>query len=327
MSTSTKSLSLAKKTGYTQIFKIFGSKFKLPTELIEEIFTHLPLTYLHEVLGADEQQLIQCAKTTKITYTQFKEDLLHADYNEILSDGTYNYFNEIRIRELTNVFNHLWILCKPIYMKCLTLKCNENPCKGLDCFWRGIHRDFLFPINFFPENFMQIRHIVHHNRLDLLEIIYSNSDELLENHIALDVAIAIGNIRIVKYLFEKNASCSPDAACLAAKGGYLEVIMLLDRSKTNCFGPNAMDYAAACGHIEVLKYLHENRTEGCTTIAMDIAAKNNHFEILKFLHDNRTEGCSFNAMDYAVANGNLEMNKDEQQEPLRNLSIELPPKS
>ena len=73
------------------------------------------------------------------------------------------------------------------------------------------------------------------SRVDLLEIIYRETNDFLLNDQVIEAASVRGKLEAVKYLTERCASCTG----------------------------NAMDAAAQFGHLEVVKYLHLTRPEGC----------------------------------------------------------------
>ncbi|OQS05331.1 hypothetical protein THRCLA_02523 [Thraustotheca clavata] len=95
------------------------------------------------------------------------------------------------------------------------------------------------------------------------ELIMSQRDELYEtpddippNLYALDRAAELNDIKLVRFLNEKNL-------------GLVTT--------------NAMDNAAANGCITILRYLHENGTKGCSLAAFMVAEKRGHDEVLEFL--------------------------------------------
>ena len=104
---------------------------------------------------------------------------------------------------------------------------------------------------------ISITFVVKYNRLDLLEIIYRETNDFLKNDVVIDEAAKYGNLEAVKFLTELGASCSKAA----------------------------MDGAAEYYHLDVVKYLHLNRSEGCDW-ALEIASIKGHFEIVKYLVEN-----------------------------------------
>lgn len=89
-----------------------------------------------------------------------------------------------------------------------------------------------------------------YNRFDLLQSIYRETDEFLENKAVLDYVSGYGKLDAVKL----GASCSTEA----------------------------MDLAAQSGHVEIVKYLHLNRQEGCV-LALVVASWNGYFEVVTYL--------------------------------------------
>ena len=129
---------------------------------------------------------------------------------------------------------------------------------------------------------------------------------------ALDIAIKMGHLPIIKFLYQLNFPCSNYPIDSAVNSGNLKVIKWLHnnfRLKDQTCSINAMNTAARNGFLEIIKWLHQNRNEGCSSIAMDHAAHNGHLEVIKWLHENRTEGCTIYAMTYAAVNRDLPMVK------------------
>ena len=130
------------------------------------------------------------------------------------------------------------------------------------------------------KNCRKLIQLISDNRLDLVKIIYSETDAFLKIDKVLDDAASYGLIEYVIYLSEMGASCST----------------------------SALNNAAESGHLDIVKWLHFNRSEGCTTSAMDLAARYGHLEIVKWLHQNRTEGCVW-AIIFSSGNGHLSVVK------------------
>ena len=143
----------------------------------------------------------------------------------------------------------------------------------------------------------------------MLWIILRNAS-LEGQNVAMDAAVKIGDLEMVKWLHSNVPNCcTVEAMNIAAYDCHLEILKFLHENRTEGCTSNAMDYAAINGHLEVVKWLHENRTEGCTTYAMDLAAQYGFLEMLVWLHENRTEGCTTDAMDWAAEHGHLHIVK------------------
>ena len=136
-------------------------------------------------------------------------------------------------------------------------------------------------VEFFLRDGEQMIQLIIDKRLDLIKIIYSETDAFLKIHNMLDLAAFKGLIELVIYLSEIGASCSTEAMDNAAESGYLEVIQFLHFNRSEGCSTGAMNQAAQFGQLETIIWMHLNRTEGCTTNAMDQAAANGHLEVLK----------------------------------------------
>ena len=126
----------------------------------------------------------------------------------------------------------LWFLCKPDYLVLI-----------MSLFKNDMIECLLNPLN--------IIYYCENNRVDLLKIVYTNTDHFQDITEIFDKAASI-NLDMVKYLNSAGASCTS----------------------------KAMDNAASNGKIQIVKWLHRNRSEGCTTAAMDCAALNGHFQVI-----------------------------------------------
>ena len=146
-------------------------------------------------------------------------------------------------------------------------------------------------VKFILRNERMLTQLIARNRLDLIKIIYSETNAFLKIDCFLDEAASEGLIEVVIYLSEMGASCSTTAMENAARFGHFDVVRWLHFNRSEVCTTNAMDLAASNGHLDVVKLFHLNRTEGCTTDAIDNAASNGHLEIVKWLHRNRSEGC------------------------------------
>ena len=87
--------------------------------------------------------------------------------------------------------------------------------------------------------FIPVSFMAKYNRLDLLVIVFSETDQFNEYTDFADVASKYGNLNIIKYLSAQGVKFESDLAKLTP-----------------------MEYAAENGHLEVLKWLHLNRSEG-----------------------------------------------------------------
>ena len=77
--------------------------------------------------------------------------------------------------------------------------------------------------------------MVFNRRMDLLNIVYSESDVFLPHEQIMDQLASKDALDSIIYISEKGAKCS-----------Y-----------------RAIDNAAANGRLDIIKWLHQNRSEGC----------------------------------------------------------------
>ena len=117
-------------------------------------------------------------------------------------------------------------------------------------------------------NLNRIYFISYYGRFDLIDIIYRETNEFLDNTRELEFAASRGNLEAVRFLTELGASCSV----------------------------NAMDMAASKGHLEIVTHLHLNRSEGCDQALVN-ASKSGHFHLVRYLVEN---GLGINRIQEAI---------------------------
>ena len=112
------------------------------------------------------------------------------------------------------------------------------------------------------EWFISVSFMAKYNRLDLLEIVFSETDQFIDCSDFASLASINGNLNAIKFLSAQGAKFESDF--------------------TNDF--STVEYAAVNGHLDVLKWLHLNRSEGCDEdYTLFYSAKHGHFEVVKFL--------------------------------------------
>ena len=269
-------------SGFDHVLNILF-KEKFPFEVVEMVFEYLPITYL-ESIGAKLEQLVSYSKYETFGSLQNQIIGVNGAY-EINHDGTVITSN---IDFCTT--KHIWFLCKPIFMRFMFAKFKKDII------------DYLF---MFHSDIQNVVYLARFNRLDLCEIVYSETDSFNGIVHVVDHASFNGNLEIVKYLTAIDASCSIYAMVFAAQCGHLDIVQWLHFNGTEGCSTYAMDWAARRGHLDIVKWLHFNRSEGCTTRAMDWAAEFGYLDIVQWLHLNRSEGCSEYAMIDAARNGHI----------------------
>ena len=131
-----------------------------------------------------------------------------------------------------------------------------------------------------------VSYISKYNRLDLCEIVYSETELFNRIHDSLDLAAEFGNLEVVEFLTRKGVSCSTNAMDFGATNGHLHVIQWLHENRFEGCSAKAMSLAAGCGHLDVVQWLHKNRSERCSSYAIIDAASNSHIEVVKYLIEN-----------------------------------------
>ncbi|KAF0690044.1 Aste57867_18553 [Aphanomyces stellatus] len=129
----------------------------------------------------------------------------------------------------------------------------------------------------------------------------SQIDQLLQ--------VAIPCHDIVQYLLgfvKLSKDQKKQALVLAAKAGQYDLALeLLNRG----FDTSALsiDMAAEGGNLHLVQLLDDLGGFHCTTWAMDLAARGGHFDVVRWLHAHRREGCTDKAFVSAVECGQVEM--------------------
>lgn len=250
------------QSGYDILISILTTKFHMFPEINEQILSNLSIPYLHESLGANLDQIITLSRY--IGFVNLK--------SQLIARGGYKITNLGLIKPMYK--HHIdpskWHLCPPIYMKCL-FKCFKS-----DILSHLISKkDSSFVSN--------LSSIAIFNRFDLLEIIYSETNECINNFDIFDQAAGKGNLKAIQCLNSLGAACSTNAMDLAAKNGHLDVLMYLHMNRIEgCY--DALVLSATYGKLDVCKYLVENsigvdkRNE-----AIEAARSNGHSSIVDYL--------------------------------------------
>ena len=145
--------------------------------------------------------------------------------------------------------------------------------------------EFLKRKNPYPNKIDSISLFAVKNRFDLLQIVYRETDDFLENFRIIDYSANYGKLEVVQFLTETGASCSVNALDFAARKGHLEVVKFLHLNRSEgCY--RALLSASKYGHFEVVKYLVENSL-GMNRIqrAIELAEEGGHLKIVKYLED------------------------------------------
>jgi hypothetical protein len=112
-----------------------------------------------------------------------------------------------------------------------------------------------------------------------------------------EYAASLGNIKVLKYMREKNNNRLKRRACaMAARYGHLETLKWL--REVRCpWDEYTCTYAAKGGHLECLQWL---RRQNCpwNEGACSVAARGGHLEVLKWL---REEACPRNESTFGSA--------------------------
>ena len=110
---------------------------------------------------------------------------------------------------------HCWFLCKAIFMRFMFAKFKKEII------------DYLMNKQGPLTRFQNIVQLAQHNRLDLCETVYLETNVFNGIESIIDHASLKGNLEIVKYLTAMGASCSYSAMDFASRKGNLEVVKWL----------------------------------------------------------------------------------------------------
>ncbi|EGG22180.1 ankyrin 2,3/unc44 [Cavenderia fasciculata] len=94
--------------------------------------------------------------------------------------------------------------------------------------------------------------------------------------------------------------------------GSLEIVRILHKKYSSYLKvtTRAMDHAAENGHIDIVMFLERNRTEGCSQAGLAQTAYNNHFQVFKYLAASYPKLLADSievCMSHAAFKGNLDM--------------------
>ena len=132
----------------------------------------------------------------------------------------------------------------------------------------------------------------------------------------IDQAVKLGNVEIVRFLFEQGLRFSDKSLLLAAENGRLECLQFMIETGAKQTAP-AFNTAIQFGRIDCVKYLHGvGKIASNTTTAMKAACLFNQLEILTFLHEAgypwhrhclnaAAETGSLECLQYAVSHSDL----------------------
>ena len=156
-------------------------------EIFDLITRKLPLFFTFDVLGASKNQLLRIGK--------------HVKFNQIgemkgfeIDGSTVKYFG-------TSFCNHL---VSPVFFDCL-----------IQCF----KSEFIDYIS----KHRRVNYMAQFNRLDLLEILYNNTDQFKSLVVVIDIAAQHGFFDIVKFLIDVGADFNSNTALIAGKNEHLEI--------------------------------------------------------------------------------------------------------
>lgn len=108
----------------------------------------------------------------------------------------------------------------------------------------------------------QIFNVLHHGDLVLFTQLFpfwNFKETFISSTTILDCASAIGNIDIVKYLFEEqHVRCTTNAIDLASKYGFTNIVeYLVDKQMK--FTQDAINFAVRNGHLKIAYFLYKHR--------------------------------------------------------------------
>eukprot|EP01133_Synstelium_polycarpum_P007789 gene7789-9138_t len=140
--------------------------------------------------------------------------------------------------------------------------------------------------------------------IDVVKFLSSKRSEGC-TELAIDMAARSGELALVEFLVEQRTEgCTSKALENACDSGHLDIVRYLTEKKPELVGSDQMMMnAASQGNLEMVVYLDKHRSEGCTEAAMNRAARGGHLDVIQYLDTHRTEGCTEDAYELAAENG------------------------
>jgi hypothetical protein len=142
-------------------------------------------------------------------------------------------------------------------------------------------------------------------RIDLLEEFRAFLNDGESREVALDMAVANGQLEVAQWLGRHPVST--DALSKAAMDGHVNVLQWVHEHDCGEWAPHIVTQAALAGQLPVIQWAQTHRSELITTVALDCAAATGHLDLLKWIIEHTGVQCSTDAMDDAATNGHLDV--------------------
>ena len=126
--------------------------------------------------------------------------------------------------------------------------------------------------------------VAHTNKLELLEWIREEK-KCKWDYDTINVAVAKGNLEMVKYCVANECPIRTWACAFAALEGHLEVLKYLREEGESPWDSVTASWAALSGHLHILEYLVERKYDKYDVFACSRAAKFGHLDCLKYLRE------------------------------------------
>ena len=143
------------------------------------------------------------------------------------------------------------------------------------------------------------------NKLDLLK--WAREEKESEwSEWTINTAVALGNLKMVKYCVANECPIDAGACACAADKGHLECLKYLHEEAKAPWTYHTASWAAENDHLHILEYLVESNYDQFDRFACWESAKHGHLDCLKYLHETAKAPWNFWAVQGAHNNNHTE---------------------
>jgi len=112
---------------------------------------------------------------------------------------------------------------------------------------------------------------------------YFESKNNTNDETIMDYCAKLGDLELLKELYDQGHTCTTNAIDWAAGKGYFEIVVWLVGIQQECTH-HAIDNASVQGHIEIVRFLHLIG-KSYSRRAVNGALLGGHLDILKYFHE------------------------------------------